>query len=67
LSGPPEFNERAMEAEEAVVTVGAGLGLVPGVAVVAWLAVAAGAVVQARAGLRSAGAGSGAVRSTARR
>ncbi|MFE9319351.1 hypothetical protein ACFYNV_30395 [Streptomyces albidoflavus] len=33
LSGPPEFNERAMEAEEAVVTVGAGLGLVPGVAV----------------------------------
>ncbi|MFE6480857.1 hypothetical protein ACFVKG_34855, partial [Streptomyces rochei] len=37
------------------------------VAVVAWLAVAAGAVVQARAGLRSAGAGSGAVRSTARR
>ncbi|MFE0866590.1 tellurite resistance/C4-dicarboxylate transporter family protein [Streptomyces rochei] len=37
------------------------------VAVVAWLTVAAGAVVQARAGLRSAGAGSGAVRSTARR
>ncbi|MFD8124266.1 hypothetical protein ACFV3T_24900 [Streptomyces albidoflavus] len=33
LSGPPEFNERAMEAEEAVVTVGAGLGLVPEVAV----------------------------------
>ncbi|MFF5688916.1 hypothetical protein ACFY73_30215 [Streptomyces albidoflavus] len=33
LSGPPEFNERAMEAEEAVVTVGAGLGLVPDVAV----------------------------------
>ncbi|MBT2878703.1 hypothetical protein OHB37_04645 [Streptomyces albidoflavus] len=33
LSGPPEFNERAMEAEEAVVTVGAGLGLVPAVAV----------------------------------
>ncbi|MFD6234685.1 hypothetical protein ACFWC2_20365 [Streptomyces diastaticus] len=34
LSGPPEFNERAMEAEEAVVTVGAGLGLVPEVAAV---------------------------------
>ncbi|BDH54131.1 hypothetical protein MTP02_51420 [Streptomyces albus] len=33
LSGPPEFNERAMEAEEAVVAVGAGLGLVPEVAV----------------------------------
>ncbi|WTD02002.1 hypothetical protein OH717_05185 [Streptomyces albidoflavus] len=33
LSGPPEFNEWAMEAEEAVVTVGAGLGLVPEVAV----------------------------------
>ncbi|MFP3119306.1 hypothetical protein [Streptomyces sp. Iso 434] len=33
LSGPPEFNERAMEAEEAVVTVGAGIGLVPEVAV----------------------------------
>ncbi|MEV6186342.1 hypothetical protein [Streptomyces albidoflavus] len=33
LSGPPEFNKRAMEAEEAVVTVGAGLGLVPEVAV----------------------------------
>ncbi|MFI8287178.1 hypothetical protein ACIF84_29545 [Streptomyces albidoflavus] len=33
LSGPPEFNERAMAAEEAVVTVGAGLGLVPEVAV----------------------------------
>ncbi|MFD4988243.1 hypothetical protein [Streptomyces sp. NPDC058374] len=32
LSGPPEFNERAMEAEEAVVTVGAAVGLVPEVA-----------------------------------
>ncbi|MEV4437267.1 hypothetical protein [Streptomyces sp. NPDC049585] len=29
LSGPPEFNARAMEAEEAVIAVGAGLGLVP--------------------------------------
>jgi len=29
LSGPPEFNARAMEAEEAVVCHGAALGLVP--------------------------------------
>lgn len=29
LSGPPEFNERAMEAGEAVVAVGVPLGLVP--------------------------------------
>ncbi|MEV6649478.1 hypothetical protein [Streptomyces sp. NPDC051219] len=29
LSGPPEFNARAMETEEAVVAVGAALGLVP--------------------------------------
>ncbi|MFF4020495.1 hypothetical protein [Streptomyces sp. NPDC001843] len=29
LSGPPEFNARALEAEEAVVGHGAGLGLVP--------------------------------------
>ncbi|MFH8569932.1 hypothetical protein [Streptomyces sp. NPDC017993] len=29
LSGPPEFNARALEAEEAVLAVGAGLGLVP--------------------------------------
>ncbi|MFD7263324.1 hypothetical protein [Streptomyces sp. NPDC059874] len=29
LSGPPEFNARALEAEEAVVCVGAALGLVP--------------------------------------
>ncbi|MCT9083919.1 hypothetical protein [Streptomyces fulvoviolaceus] len=29
LSGPPEFNARAMEAEEAVVCYGAALGLVP--------------------------------------
>ncbi|MCX3063962.1 hypothetical protein [Streptomyces beihaiensis] len=29
LSGPPEFNARAIEAEEAVVCVGAALGLVP--------------------------------------
>ncbi|OON74045.1 hypothetical protein [Streptomyces tsukubensis] len=29
LSGPPEFNARALEAEEAVVAVGAALGLVP--------------------------------------
>ncbi|MER8006200.1 MULTISPECIES: hypothetical protein [unclassified Streptomyces] len=29
LSGPPEFNARAMEAEEAVVCRGAALGLVP--------------------------------------
>ncbi|ROQ98756.1 hypothetical protein EDE04_5294 [Streptomyces sp. 2132.2] len=32
LSGPPEFNARALEAEEAVVAVGAALGLVPEVA-----------------------------------
>ncbi|MCB5181184.1 hypothetical protein [Streptomyces antimicrobicus] len=31
LSGPPEFNARALEAEEAVVCVGAALGLVPSV------------------------------------
>ncbi|WP_030908855.1 hypothetical protein [Streptomyces sp. NRRL F-5126] len=31
LSGPPEFNERALEAEEAVVAVGAPYGLVPDV------------------------------------
>ncbi|MFE1013661.1 hypothetical protein ACFW4M_20485, partial [Streptomyces sp. NPDC058794] len=36
-------------------------------AVAAWLAVAAGAVFQARAGLRPAGADQAAVRSTARR
>ncbi|MGW1074215.1 hypothetical protein [Streptomyces sp. NPDC002537] len=29
LSGPPEFNARAMEAEEAVIAPGAALGLVP--------------------------------------
>ncbi|MFJ3883073.1 hypothetical protein ACIPW5_37210 [Streptomyces sp. NPDC090077] len=29
LSGPPEFNARALEAEEAVVCAGAALGLVP--------------------------------------
>ncbi|MFI8100141.1 hypothetical protein [Streptomyces sp. NPDC086023] len=29
LSGPPEFNARALDAEEAVVAVGAALGLVP--------------------------------------
>ncbi|WP_455360944.1 hypothetical protein [Streptomyces sp. SYSU K21746] len=29
LSGPPEFNARALEAEEAVVAVGAAVGLVP--------------------------------------
>ena len=29
LSGPPEFNARAMEAEEAVICHGAALGLVP--------------------------------------
>ncbi|MFF1446547.1 hypothetical protein ACFVYF_00040 [Streptomyces sp. NPDC058274] len=29
LSGPPEFNARALDAEEAVVCHGAGLGLVP--------------------------------------
>ncbi|ORT57479.1 hypothetical protein [Streptomyces sp. CB03238] len=29
LSGPPEFNARALEAEEAVVGYGAGFGLVP--------------------------------------
>ncbi|MFE0045845.1 hypothetical protein [Streptomyces albireticuli] len=29
LSGPPEFNARALEAEEAVVATGAALGLVP--------------------------------------
>ncbi|MGW4033568.1 hypothetical protein ACWEFL_30440 [Streptomyces sp. NPDC004838] len=29
LSGPPEFNKRALEAEEAVVGYGAGYGLVP--------------------------------------
>ncbi|WP_030675835.1 hypothetical protein [Streptomyces rimosus] len=29
LSGPPEFNARAMEAEEAVLAAGAALGLVP--------------------------------------
>ncbi|CAM5644953.1 hypothetical protein SSPIM334S_00016 [Streptomyces spiroverticillatus] len=29
LSGPPEFNARALEAEEAVVCTGAALGLVP--------------------------------------
>ncbi|RFU83099.1 hypothetical protein DY218_29555 [Streptomyces triticagri] len=29
LSGPPDFNARALEAEEAVVAVGAALGLVP--------------------------------------
>ncbi|MFG2142042.1 hypothetical protein [Streptomyces sp. NPDC048650] len=29
LSGPPEFNARALEAEEAVLACGAGLGLVP--------------------------------------
>ncbi|MFE6848457.1 hypothetical protein [Streptomyces sp. NPDC057686] len=32
LSGPAEFNARALEAEEAVVAVGAALGLVPEVA-----------------------------------
>ncbi|MEV4193002.1 hypothetical protein, partial [Streptomyces toxytricini] len=32
LSGPPEFNARALEAGEAVVAVGAALGLVPEVA-----------------------------------
>ncbi len=32
LSGPPEFNARALEAEEAVVCAGAALGLVPEVA-----------------------------------
>ncbi|MBW5486022.1 hypothetical protein [Streptomyces bambusae] len=32
LSGPPEFNARALDAEEAVVCVGAALGLVPEVA-----------------------------------
>ncbi|MCC2279149.1 hypothetical protein LKL35_27525 [Streptomyces sp. ET3-23] len=32
LSGPPEFNARAMEAEEAVVVSGVALGLVPEVA-----------------------------------
>ncbi|MFD9084603.1 hypothetical protein [Streptomyces erythrochromogenes] len=32
LSGPPEFNARALEAEEAVVAVGAAVGLVPKVA-----------------------------------
>ncbi|MEW1804167.1 hypothetical protein ACIGO7_36190 [Streptomyces virginiae] len=32
LSGPPEFNARALEAEEAVVAVGAAVGLVPEVA-----------------------------------
>jgi hypothetical protein len=31
LSGPPEFNRRALEAEEAVVGHGAGYGLVPAV------------------------------------
>ncbi|MFF7792805.1 hypothetical protein [Streptomyces sp. NPDC007991] len=31
LSGPPEFNARALEAEEAVVCYGAALGLVPDV------------------------------------
>lgn len=31
LSGPPDFNARALEAEEAVVTSGAPYGLVPGV------------------------------------
>ncbi|QHY94765.1 hypothetical protein SSPS47_06460 [Streptomyces sp. S4.7] len=34
LSGPPEFNARALEAEEAVVTSGAPYGLVPGVSAV---------------------------------
>lgn len=29
LSGPPQFNARALEAEEAVIAVGAALGLVP--------------------------------------
>src|SRR4051794_25857704 len=29
LSGPPEFNARALEAQEAVVCTGAALGLVP--------------------------------------
>ncbi|WP_314172961.1 hypothetical protein [Streptomyces winkii] len=29
LSGPPEFNSRALEAGEAVIAAGAGLGLVP--------------------------------------
>ncbi len=29
LCGPPEFNARALEAEEAVIVTGAGLGLVP--------------------------------------
>ncbi|WP_327167890.1 hypothetical protein [Streptomyces subrutilus] len=32
LSGPPEFNARALDAEEAVVAVGAAVGLVPEVA-----------------------------------
>ncbi|MEU6314855.1 hypothetical protein [Streptomyces sp. NPDC047014] len=32
LSGPPEFNARALESEEAVIAVGAALGLVPEVA-----------------------------------
>ncbi|MBC3985837.1 hypothetical protein H8N01_25490 [Streptomyces sp. AC536] len=31
LSGPPEFNARALEAGEAVIAVGVGLGLVPDV------------------------------------
>ncbi|WP_432197931.1 hypothetical protein [Streptomyces sp. bgisy027] len=31
LSGPPEFNARAMDAEEAVICHGAAFGLVPGV------------------------------------
>ena len=31
LSGPPAFNARALESEEAVLAVGAGLGLVPDV------------------------------------
>lgn len=31
LSGPPEFNERALEAGEAVIAPGAGVGLVPAV------------------------------------
>ncbi|MCH0542508.1 hypothetical protein I3F58_23720 [Streptomyces sp. MUM 203J] len=34
LSGPPEFNARALEAEEAVVGFGAGFGLVPEVTAV---------------------------------
>lgn len=43
LAGPPEFNQRALEAGEAVLVVGAGLGLVPEAAadVLTWHAVPA--------------------------